>query len=79
MWWQCLKEQRNGQKFISVTTLVSEEWLDKIYNIRKCKISKKTEVFKDKISCYSRRENRIPKQELTFLSDQKACLTISLN
>ena len=34
MWWQCLKEQRNGQKFISVTTLVSEEWLDKIYNIQ---------------------------------------------
>ena len=25
----------------SVTTLVSEEWLDEIYNIQKCKISKK--------------------------------------
>ena len=25
----------------SVTTLVLEEWLDKIYNIQKCKISKK--------------------------------------
>ena len=53
----------------SVTTLVSDEWLDKIYNIRKCEISEKPEVFNDKISCCSRRENRILKQELTFLSD----------
>ena len=63
----------------NVTTLVSEEWLYKIYNICKCEISEKPKVFNDKISCCCPRENRIPKQELTFLSDQKACPTISLN
>ena len=63
----------------SVTTLVSEEWLNKIYNICKCEIFEKPKVFNGNISCWCPRQNRISKQELTFLSDQKASPTISLN
>ena len=63
----------------SVITLASEEWLDKIYNICKSEISEKPQVFNDKISCCCRQENRIPKSEMTFLRDRKACPTISLN
>ena len=52
---------------------VSEDWLDKIFDICKCKceIPENPKIFNGKVSCSCSWEHRIPKEELLFLKDQR--------
>ena len=52
---------------------ISEDWLNKLFDICKCKcnISEDVKIFNGKVSCGCQWEDQIPKEEISFLVDQR--------